>query len=91
MPAEHLSRPPLFDNLMFDEKYRLLSSLLCRYDLKVCLHKLNITSVFGHYPSSCLHVKRRPVYLSRHDSETGFCLHLQVKPAQLGPIDRGFT
>jgi predicted nucleic acid-binding protein len=38
--------------------------------------------VFGHYLSSRL-------YLSKHNvSETGFCLRLQVKPTQLGPIDR---
>jgi hypothetical protein len=29
------------------------------------------------------------VYLKTHNvSETGFCLRLQVKPTQLGPIDR---
>jgi hypothetical protein len=45
--------------------------------------------VFGHYRSSCLHLKNRRVYFSKHDvSETGFCLRLQVKPTQLGPIDR---
>jgi hypothetical protein len=44
--------------------------------------------VFGHYPSSCLYLKNRPVYFSKHIvSETGFCLRLQVKPSQLGPID----
>jgi hypothetical protein len=33
--------------------------------------------------------KHRPVYFSKHDvSETGFCLRLQVKATQLGPIDR---
>jgi hypothetical protein len=33
--------------------------------------------------------KNRPVYFSKHNvSETGFCLRLQVKPTQLGPIDR---
>jgi hypothetical protein len=33
--------------------------------------------------------KHRPVYFSKHNiSETGFCLSLQVKPTQLGPIDR---
>jgi hypothetical protein len=31
----------------------------------------------------------RPVYISKHNvSETGFCLRLQVKPTQLGTIDR---
>jgi hypothetical protein len=31
--------------------------------------------VFGHYPSSCLYLKHRPVYFSKHNvSETGFCL-----------------
>jgi hypothetical protein len=31
----------------------------------------------------------RPVYFSKHNvSETGLCLRLQVKPTQLGPIDR---
>jgi hypothetical protein len=45
--------------------------------------------VFGHYPSSCLYLKNRPVYFLKHNaSETGFCPRLQVKPAQLGPIDR---
>jgi hypothetical protein len=30
-----------------------------------------------------------PVYFSKHNvSETGFCPRLQVKPTQLGPIDR---
>jgi hypothetical protein len=24
--------------------------------------------VFGHYPSSCLYLKRRPVYFSKHVS-----------------------
>jgi hypothetical protein len=29
------------------------------------------------------------IFYFKHDvSETGFCLHLQVKPTQLGPIDR---
>jgi hypothetical protein len=33
--------------------------------------------------------KKRPDYFSKHNvSETGFCLRLQVKPTQLGPIDR---
>jgi hypothetical protein len=30
-----------------------------------------------------------PFYISKHSiSETGFCLHLQVKPTQLGLIGR---
>jgi hypothetical protein len=46
--------------------------------------------VSGHYPSSCLYLKHRPVYISKHNvSETGSCLRLEVKPTQLGPIDRG--
>jgi hypothetical protein len=33
--------------------------------------------------------KPRPVYFPEHNvSETGFCLRLQVKHTQLGPIDR---
>jgi hypothetical protein len=43
--------------------------------------------VFGHYPLSGLYLKHRPIYFSKHVSETGFCLRLQVKPTQLGPID----
>jgi hypothetical protein len=32
---------------------------------------------------------QRPVYFSKHNvSETGFCVCLQIKPTQLGPIDR---
>jgi hypothetical protein len=42
------------------------------------------------YPKlSTLCLKCRPVSLSKHNvSETEFCLHLQVKPTQLGQIDR---
>jgi hypothetical protein len=44
---------------------------------------------FGHYLSSCLYLKHRLVYFSKHNvSETGFRLRFQVKPTQLGPIDR---
>jgi hypothetical protein len=33
--------------------------------------------------------KHRPVYFPKHKvSGTGFCLRLQVKPTQLGSIDR---
>jgi hypothetical protein len=33
-------------------------------------------------------LKRRPVYISKHNvSETGFYLHPQVKPTQLGAIE----
>jgi hypothetical protein len=36
-----------------------------------------------------LDIFHRPVYFSKHNvSETGFCLRLQVKPTELGPIDR---
>jgi hypothetical protein len=34
-------------------------------------------------------LKHCPVYITKHNvSETGFCLRLQVKPIQLGRIDR---
>jgi hypothetical protein len=36
-----------------------------------------------------LDIIHRPAYISKHNvSETGFCLRFQVKPTQLGPIDR---
>jgi hypothetical protein len=36
-----------------------------------------------------LDINSRPVFYLKHNvSETGFCLRLQVKPTQLGPIDR---
>jgi hypothetical protein len=36
-----------------------------------------------------LYLKHRSVYFSKHAvSENGFCLRLQVKPTQMGPIDR---
>jgi hypothetical protein len=35
----------------------------------------------GYYPSSCF-------YLKHNVLEIGFCLLLQVKPAQLGLVDR---
>jgi hypothetical protein len=45
--------------------------------------------VFEHYPSSCLYIKHRPLYITKYIvSESAFCLRLHVKPIQLGPIDR---
>jgi hypothetical protein len=44
--------------------------------------------VYGHYPSSCLYLKQSCLCFKHNVSETGFCLRLQVKPIQLGPIDR---
>jgi hypothetical protein len=35
----------------------------------------------GHFPSPCFYLKKHNI------SEMGLCLHLQVKPTQLGPID----
>jgi hypothetical protein len=33
------------------------------------------------------YLKHRPIYISKHNvSEIGFCIRLQVKPTQLGPI-----
>jgi hypothetical protein len=46
---------------------------------------LNKYYILGHYPSSCLYLKCRPVYVAKHNvSETGFCLRLQVTPTQIG-------
>jgi hypothetical protein len=45
--------------------------------------------VFGHYPSSSLDLTTpSSVFLKHNISETGFCFRLEVKPTQLGPIDR---
>jgi hypothetical protein len=36
-----------------------------------------------------LDIIHRPIYFSKHNvSETGLFLRLQVKPTQLGPVDR---
>jgi hypothetical protein len=60
--------------LLFGLKTTQLVQLLCFWTLSIILS---------------LSKKHRPVYFSKHNvSETGFCLCLQVKPTQLGPIDR---
>jgi hypothetical protein len=52
-------------------------------------HNLYKYYIFGHHPSSCLYLKIVLFIFQKHNvSETRFCLHLQVKPTQLGPIDR---
>jgi hypothetical protein len=36
-----------------------------------------------------IYVKHHPAYISKHSVlDTGLSLHLQVKPTQLGPVDR---
>jgi hypothetical protein len=63
-----------------------------KFDLKVCDHgTLAQVYIPGHCPWSCFYLKHSSVYtrISKHNvSETGVCLRLQVKPTQLGPIDR---
>jgi hypothetical protein len=59
---------------MLDELYQL-----CHLNNK---YRYNYY-VSGHYPSSCLYLKHRPLYFSKYVSETGFFLRLQVKPTQL--------
>jgi hypothetical protein len=62
---------------VFSFQYCIFWHILCKY------------YVSGHFSSSCLIWKHHPVYFSKHNvSETGFCLRLQVKPTQLGTIDR---
>jgi hypothetical protein len=36
----------------------------------------------------CFYLKHFPLFVYNNVSETGLCLRLQVKPTQLGPIDR---
>jgi hypothetical protein len=53
------------------------------------IHDMSKYYVFWYYPLSCLCLKHCHVYFSKHNVlVTGFCPHLQVKPTQLGPIDR---
>jgi hypothetical protein len=77
----------------------LITLLLCGDEYKLIYENFSNTPlispfmikyyVSGHYPSSCLYLKHRPVYISKHSvSEIGFSLRLQVKSTQLGPVDR---
>jgi hypothetical protein len=65
----------------------MISGVVWRYNIS----KYIITNTMGldiiHRPVFIL--KHRLVYFSEHVSETGFCLHLQVKSmnTQFGPID----
>jgi hypothetical protein len=43
--------------------------------------------VSEHYPSPCVYLKHHFLLKKYKVSETGFCIHLQVKPTQLGSID----
>jgi hypothetical protein len=63
----------------------LTVSLSNRQQTQAILYKYY---VFGHYPSTCVCLKTALFIFQNNVSETGFCLRLQVKPTQLGPIDR---
>jgi hypothetical protein len=54
----------------------------CSYDLKLCDYGILIIVFLG--------IIHCPVFLFKTYNvlETGFCLHLQVKLTQLGPIDK---
>jgi hypothetical protein len=65
---------------------RNLSSSLTETCLRKDSVPMNITFLNIH---RLVFVFKCPVSLSKYNvSETGFCLRLQVKPTQLGPIDR---
>jgi hypothetical protein len=50
---------------------------------------LSITNIIIITIIVFLDIIHLPVYISKHNvSETAFCLRLQVKPTQLGPMDR---
>jgi hypothetical protein len=63
----------------------------CRRDLKVCDNGILIHNSILCFRilSIALYLSRTPscFYFKQNVSETGFCLHLQVKATQLGPID----
>jgi hypothetical protein len=70
--------PPGFDPVnSFGEIYKLWSALICTNIMFLdIIHR----PVFFY---------KYLVYITKHNiSETGFCLHLQVKPTQLGQISR---
>jgi hypothetical protein len=61
----------------------VLQSSFCEAILKIIIMFLDIIHCLVFY------LKCRPVYISKHNvSETGFYLRPQVKPTQLGPLDR---
>jgi hypothetical protein len=54
--------------------------------MSTCYTNITFLDIIYH---PVFYLKHRSIYISKHNvSETGFCLHLQVKPTQLGPIDR---
>jgi hypothetical protein len=72
---------------MFPVRYELNFYILCRRNSVLKYDEEYYVS--GHYASSCLNLKTPScLYYKTQLSETGSCLRLQVKPAQLGPIDR---
>jgi hypothetical protein len=58
----------------------LISLMICRLLLLLQHQKELQILCFWTLSTSCLYLKCRPVYLSKHNvSDTGFCLHLQVR------------
>jgi hypothetical protein len=43
---------------------------------------------FGNTNIMLLDIIQHPIFVKNNVLETGFCLRLQVKPSQLGPVDR---
>jgi hypothetical protein len=59
------------------------SNIFLKQDIKVCGEGILIQILCFGTLSTVLFL-----FKTHNVSETGFCLHLQVKPTQLGPIDR---
>jgi hypothetical protein len=88
-------RPRLFPSALFSAHYPLI---ILWFDTvkselqRASLHKLRtqILSFCTLSISTCCYLKHCPVYIRKHKvSETAICRRLlQVKPIQLGPVDR---
>jgi hypothetical protein len=60
--------------------HEILNMLSYMGSNKIHIHFNNYHN-FGHYPS-CL------LYKKHYGLDSGFCLHLQVEPTQMGPEDK---
>jgi hypothetical protein len=68
--------------------HNLMEEKLCVFSDIFCIYYKYY--VYGHFWLSCLSIKTLVPYIFQNINvlETGVCLHLQVKPTRLGPVDR---
>jgi hypothetical protein len=76
-------------NMYYSSDFLEITFMRMSYVMEYFLYCKSYNYYISGHPSARFCLEHRPVYIPKHSVlESGSCLHHQVKPTQLGSIDR---